>query len=460
MAGDVGSRIRKLRIERGMSQAELAADVEVSGSYLSLIECGHRPASHSVMRAIAVRLGCSLEFLQTGLGGPDESTELDLRFAEMALRNGDADAAAERFTHVLQLAQERNWSQLGIDARWGLARTKEAQGRLEEAIGGYEQVAAATELPDAMRAMVATALCRAYNLCGDLDRAIDVGESAVTSAFAGGPEADLSSETAVALVSTLVGCYYERGDLTRAHALAQMALDRAGNTGLPLARAAALWNAGLVAEARGDLRTARRYVDHALALYSESDNARAVALLKIAAAWLLLRETEPPVERAEGLLNAALTELPVVGSEVDIAYGETELARCRLLEGDWTAAVDLAESSIRRLGDHPRLETARARLVVGHARLEGGDVKGAVNAYADAASELRASGARRQAAAAWRELAEALVQLGRAEEALDAYREAADAAGVSRAPEQVVRRAPQRVSVVRDSHSTAAVPTA
>jgi len=115
------------------------------------------------------------------------------------------------------------------------------------------------------------------------------------------------------------------------------------------------------------------------------------------------------------------------------------------LEGDWEGAVDLAESSLLRLGSGPRLEAARARLVIGHARLGAGDVTGAVDAYTCAASELRASGARRQAAAAWRELAESLVQLGRAEEALDAYRAAADAAGVSRAPDQRI--------VVRHPHS-------
>jgi len=426
-----------------MSQAELASDVEVSGSYLSLIESGRRPASRTVMRSIAVRLGCSLEFLQTGLGSPDESSELDLRFAEMALRNGEWATAKERFAMLISTARERNWTELDIEARWGLARTHEAEGNLENAIDGFESLHAEPKLPGTVpRARVAARLCRAYNLCGDLDRAIDVGESALSRT--GEPTVDLlSEELDIALISTLVGCYYERGDLTRAHSLAQAALTRATDDGLPLARAAALWNAGLVAEARGDLRTARRYVDSALALYSESDNARAVALLKIAAAWLLLCDPEPVIDDAERLLESALTELPTVGSQVDIAYGETELARCRLLEGDWVQAVELAEASLEHLGHHPRVEAARARLVLGHARLEGGDINGALDSYTRAAQELRNSGARRQAASAWRELAESLIRLGRPDEALDAYREATDAAGVSRAPEQVIRRTPK-----------------
>jgi tetratricopeptide (TPR) repeat protein len=315
-----------------------------------------------------------------------------------------------------------------------MARAREAQGLIEDAIDDYELLFASTSLPSSVsRLRVATALSRAYNECGDLDRAIEVGEAAIAAA-----EAGASDEEAVSLVSTLVGSYYERGDLTRAHSLAMSALTTADSAEAPLARAAALWNASLVEEARGDLRTARTYADRALAIYSESDNARAVALLRIVAAWLLLREPEPGVSEAEGLLERALSDIEAVGSPIDAAYGETELARCRLLMGDWQEAALIARASLEHLGETAPIEAARARLVLGHALLMGGDSEGAVVAYTDASTVLKTYGAHRMAAAAWRELAEALVRLGRAEEALDAYRAASDAAGVSRSPEQQV----------------------
>lgn len=440
MSGGVGSRIRRLRVERGKSQSQLADEVQLSGSYLSLIESGRRPASPSLLQALAARLGCSVEFLQTGRGGTgEESLELDLRFAEIALRNGDTQAAEERFSNVALQAEERDLHELRLDAKWGLARTCEAQGRLEEAIEEYESLTAEPGQAATLRAVtIATALCRAYSECGDLNRAIEVGESAL-----GQLESDadiaLSTEAAVALTSTLVGCYYERGDLTRAHSLAATALARAEEGNSPMARAAALWNAGMVAEARGDVRTARSFLDRALALYSEGDNLRAVALLKIVSAWLKLRQPDPPLEDAERLLLSALADLPTVGSPVDIAYGEIELARCRLLEGDWEEAVHLAQTALTRLGDSPRIESARARLILGHATLDSGNIAKAVAAYTAAADQLRRAGAQRQAASAWRELAESLVRLGRTEEALDAYRQAADAAGVSKAPERADR---------------------
>lgn len=440
MSADVGARIRRTRVEQGMSQAQLAAEVQLSASYLSLIEAGRRPTPATVLQAVAERLGCSLEYLKTGRGGTgDDSLELELRFAEIAFRNGDSQAAEERFSSILRQSAEHNRPELRLEAKWGLARAWEAQGRLEQAIEEYEALTTESRRAGSpLQVSVATALSRAYSECGDLNRAIEVGESAL-SQLESDADIALSTEGAVALASTLVGCYYERGDLTRAHSLAAAALARAEEANSPMARAAALWNAGLVAEARGDLRTARSFLDRALALYSEGDNVRAVALLKIASAWLMLRLADPPLRDAERLLHSALADLPTVGSPVDIAYGETELARCRLLEGDWQGATDLAETALKRLGDSPRIETARARLIAGHATLDSGDVTGAIASYVKAAAELRRAGAQRQAASAWRELAESLVCLGRAEEALDAYRQAADAAGVSKAPERAAR---------------------
>ena len=202
-----------------------------------------------------------------------------------------------------------------------------------------------------------------------------------------------------------------------------------------MARASALWTAGLVAEARGDIRSATRYLDRALALYSESDNARSISFLKVAVAYVMLRAPEPDLPEAERLLVAAVGDLEVEGSSVDIAYAETELARCRLLEGNAPAAIEFAEAAIDRLGFHPRLERAQALIVIGKARLSQGDSDGAIASYRLAAEDLRNAEADRQAASAWRELAEALARLDRTDEALEAYRLAADAAGLSRAPD-------------------------
>lgn len=325
-----------------------------------------------------------------------------------------------------------------LEALWGRARALESVGSLDLAIGAYEALSRSDSLPAGLlKEVVLTALCRAYRECGDLARAIEVGEDALNLG-AGVADNPIVQEASVALASTLVGCYYERGDLTRGQLLARETLARAEQAGSPVARAAALWNAGLISEARGDLRTARSYVERALALYSETDNARATALLRVTVAWLMLRAEEPQLEEAHELLTRAVNELASVGSTLDMAYAETELARCSLLKGDWQAALVKAESLSERLSsDGPRLEAARVRLLIGDAHTVEGDVEAAAACYAAAAADLRASGADRQAASAWREVAESLARLGRTDEALDAYRAASNAAGVLAPPYRI-----------------------
>jgi tetratricopeptide (TPR) repeat protein len=440
VSGQVGSRIRDLRGRRGISQTTLASEAGISGSYLSLIESGRRPAGSALLARFSVLLGCTADYLKTGRGGTaDDTAEIELRFAELALRSGDAETALTRFEAVLEQSGTLRRPDLGADARWGVARAKEAIGLLEDSIAALEDLLAGDRLPaGASRTALTMHLCRIYSECGDLSHAIEIGEAGLCE-IEGDDSVELAGDEIVALASTLVGCYYERGDLTRAHTLANTWINRAEHGGSPLARASALWNAGLVAEARGDVRSATRYLDRALALYGENDNSRALSFLKVAAAFVMLRTPEPDLAEAERLLTQALAELEVDGTSVEMAYAETELARCRLLEGNTAAATELAAAAIDRLGPHPRLERAQALLVVGQARLDEGDDDGAIASYELAAADLQKAGADRQAASAWRELAEALARLDRPDDALQAYRRAADSAGVSRVPDRAAK---------------------
>ena len=432
-----------------MSQTELARNVIVSPSYLSLIESGRRPASEAVLEAVSKHLDVPRAHLLTGqpLPAPSSSADdLDLKFAEMALRNGDATTARQRYESILAASPP-----LGVDgsaatfeARLGLARALEAQGDLVGALEAIELALSALERQDTstadelVRLGLYVASCRLYRESGDLARAIEVGEAALTTLPSESSDNPSALEIEVQVVSTLAGCYFERGDLTRAHLLTKSALARAdAPEALPLARAAAYWNASLVAEARGDRADAHRFVDRARAIYSESDNQRALALLKLVSGWLILQDPEPDLERAERLIESALGQLPMVGTEVDIAYGEIELARCRMLAGAPEEALLLAEAALGRLNGGAHLQEARARLTLGQAKLLIGDHADALKVFTAAAHDLRALGADRQAAAAWRELAELLSALGMTDEALDAYRQATDAAGVNLPPAQV-----------------------
>ena len=174
------ARLRARRLERGLSQAELAGE-EFSASYVSLLESAHREPTPHVLEVMSERLGTSVEFLRDGID-PDARRELalGLRYAELALQNGEAAEALERFTETG--VQAAAIPELTAESAWGCARALEALGRLEEAVAAYDAIRAANlgDPASASRwAECVIALCRCSVETGDLGRAVDLGEDAL-----------------------------------------------------------------------------------------------------------------------------------------------------------------------------------------------------------------------------------------------------------------------------------------
>src|SRR5205807_5149598 len=82
----VGQRLRRLRLDRGLSQRDLSGP-GVSYAYISRIEAGARRPSVKALRMLAQTLGVTAEYLETGseLGGA-EARELQLADIELRLR--------------------------------------------------------------------------------------------------------------------------------------------------------------------------------------------------------------------------------------------------------------------------------------------------------------------------------------------------------------------------------------
>jgi transcriptional regulator with XRE-family HTH domain len=434
MTNHTGERIRALRTARGIAQADLAASVGVSKSYLSHIEAGRRQVSSALLHQIAEALAVDMAQLQTGTpADANEDLQLKLKFAELSLRNGDWDVAVEEFSAVRERARALPLGRFLDDATWGLARAQEATGRLEDAIVTYESLLDRPDLSATVtRAAVAVALIRAYAECGDLGRAIDIGEQAVARQDDLDPPSDVSAR--VELISSLAGCYLERGDLMRSQVLINRALALAGEDGAPLARAAASWNAAVIAHGRHDSLAAREHADRALALYAEIDNARAVGLLRVVSAALRMRQPQPDAEAALPDLDRAVVDLREVGLQVDVGYARTEQARALLFIGDLARAGEVARQALDDLSAGDRLQTGRVLLVLGHVAAAQGDSHAAIDRYREAATALELSEASRQAGTVWRELGEAYVELGRPAEAIEALRAASDLAGATYNP--------------------------
>jgi transcriptional regulator with XRE-family HTH domain len=425
---DFGSRLRRRRIELGLSQSDVAGG-ELSPSYVSLLEAGKRHPTPEVVDQLAARLHCSRDYLVTGADEQRvERARLNLEYAELALRNGEAPDALLHLeataVHLRELPRE-----LVNRSDRLRAQALEAVGRIEDAVVLLEQLR--REAANAARSVdeleLTISLIRCYSEAGDLSLAVELGESALERFRAARLE---STDAYFRLVSSLIGAYYERGDLMRAVLLSRDAVERVDAEGGRDARAAVYWNASLSAEARGDVSAAVRMAERAVGLLAEQDDARSIARLRVAYGWLLLRTTPPDVAAATRQLSAARDALADVGSAVDRAYCETELGRAALLDGNPEETVAHVSAAESLLLETRTVESAHVLLLKGQALLVLGDSDKALAAYRAADQVLTELGIGRQAAAAWRELGDVYIRMGLSADAATAYQRALDGAGI------------------------------
>jgi transcriptional regulator with XRE-family HTH domain len=84
----IGARLKRLRLERGLSQRDLSSP-GISYAYISRIESGARTPSVKALRRIAGKLGVTVEHLETGEPTPVERGVADagLEFASLTAKN-------------------------------------------------------------------------------------------------------------------------------------------------------------------------------------------------------------------------------------------------------------------------------------------------------------------------------------------------------------------------------------
>jgi transcriptional regulator with XRE-family HTH domain len=425
MGSTLGQRLRVLRSERGLSQADLAGDL-VSPSYVSLIESGKRLPEREVLDGLARRLGVSGLYLESGVA-PEEVTEqrLQLQFGEIALANGSADEAHRIFTGLAATAA----GEIRLGAVWGLARAEEARGNLHEAVTHRESLLEPSRngepgAPGLLKLMIGR--CRLYRFAGDFSRSIEVGEEALREVRELGLE---GTEDEIRLASTLVFSYHLRGDTFSAQQLANQVIERAERLTSRTAQGSAYWNASLVAAARGQLNQALDMATKTLALLSESSADANLADMRVAYAELLLQCSPPRIAEADDMLRRAHEVQSTQSTWPRLASCEIEMTRSALLRHDYDEAMSLAETAIGRFPESGVPDLEKARALRGLALVMSGQVDAGTAAVTEAARTLELLGSRREAAQTWRELGEALIHAGRADAAVQALRQAADCAG-------------------------------
>ncbi|MDA0633361.1 helix-turn-helix transcriptional regulator [Nonomuraea sp. MCN248] len=424
--GTIGDRVRGLRLNRRMSQAQLAGP-DLSDSYVSLIESGKRTPTPVVARLLAERLGCTTEFLLHGIEPRQRiDTELGLRHAELELQHGDPAIAADRYTEIVKVADEEN-AMLTAQARFGRARALEAQGRLGQAVEAFERLRReAAAHPERLADLPITiALSRCYHRAGDRLRARDLASKALEQAERMAIE---QGELAADLACALVEAHADREGGSPELAYVKKVLDIAGS-GEIMDRSEevdALWKASGTAAAGEDSALAVRLADDAI--NAGRDQRIGLQLARAAMRWARLEAT--PAEEARRFAEAAVRAF--ASADRDGEHGEALIVLARVVLGAEPERADrLAGEALGLVGGGAA--AAEAHLV--RATL-------AMSRQADPAEHLSAArialdgvgrqpyGTDRAVARCWRELGDLYGQAGDRAQQTAAYRKALEAAGV------------------------------
>ncbi|GAA3008324.1 hypothetical protein GCM10020229_20070 [Kitasatospora albolonga] len=421
-ASGIGKRLRELRQKKGLNQQDLAS-ADLSVSYVSLIETGKRVPSEAVIQALAERVGCSAEYLRTGRDDARvHELELKIAFGDMAMRNGSNGEALQAYSEALAAAPFLGEAMLRR-ARIGQALAMEKMGRLEAAIQLLTALFddTGTVPGSAEWAQLAVALCRCYRNAGDQTLSVEVGERAMRTLDTLG--LDITDDH-MQIGSTLISCYYQRGDLTQAHLLANRLINAAENTGSRVARGVVYWNAALVANSQGRTKEALTLTERALMLLAETDNTRHQAMLKSAYASLLLDSEEPDLERVRALLAETHRALLEVGTAAEQAGSEAQLAQLALHSGEPEQALVHADRSLGLLRNDSQEQAAATRVLLARAQLQTGEAAEAEKTLRSVVRRLGQLPVTRATAGVWRNAGDLWRLMGRQDQAMEAYEKA------------------------------------
>jgi len=423
----IGERLKRLRLERGFSQRELAAP-GVSYAYISRIEAGTRQPSVKALRRLAVKLNVSADYLERGSDlDPEAERELRLSDLELAIRLGEWDDIDTPLQAALDEAIAAGDRAATLRGRVALATL--AQERREYTRAAELLEAALRDEPFAPidRFDIYANLGRAYTEAGRPQEAVALFESCIEACERDG---DTTTETRYAVL--LSYALSDMGELARAEDVVRRALDLVEDAADPYMRVRLYWSMARLAHAEGRESVALTNVRKAIALLQATDDTFHLARAHILAAYITLSRDDP--DAAERHLDQAEQYLGVTPTAQDLFEITAQRARVAALRGEGETCVELATRAVELASDASPVDRGIALTALGDGLSLTADPAGAGAAYAEAVDLLEGQSLWRQAATAALSWGRMLRQAGREPEALDVLDRAA-ALGMRAAPE-------------------------
>jgi tetratricopeptide (TPR) repeat protein len=418
----IGQRLRRLRLERGLSQRELASP-GVSYAYISRIEAGTRQPSVKALRRLAAKLGVSTDYLETGSDlGDTEARELRLADAELELRLGGSATAEQRIHEVLQDALAGGDTVNASRARKVLGFVAFQRGDFGEAATRLEQAIAIDRPEPAENVELYGDLGHAYSLMGKPERAVELFERCLDEISSTEP---VNAAAQIRYATLLSYALSDAGDLPRAETVVQDALETAReHEDDPYMRVRLYWSLARLASMEEKPAAALHHARRALALLEATDDTIHLARAHLLCATIMTLQGNPEpalrhLDHAERLLGPH----PALEDEAALCV---QRARAYAGVGDGARAVELARHALELLGDRNPAEAGTAFWALGDGLALQREWDAANEAYRRAVDQLASQNRWRDATQACQAWGKMLRAAGRESQALDVLERASE----------------------------------
>ncbi len=413
----LGARVRDLRIERGLTQRELA-EPGYSRGFLAAVESGHRVPTDEALAYLADRLGVDADDLRYGRPtGIREELAARMALIRRQLSAGEVAEAARGAAVVLAEAQRYQLPDLA-----GLARLVEGDVLLHgndfsAALASF-QAAEAFAPAGAVAAETTAKVSNCLFLTGQTAAAIELAESALRQ-LRSRPPIDPAVE--LRLLIPLIYPYVEVGAVQRARRLVDDGLALLPRVHEPTVVASfhtvatQVWNAqGRLAEVDDALNQARR-------IWSELGWEREIGRCHWMRGYVLVR-MDRLTEAAQELVQAR-DILGRVGARHYYGGATMELAEVRRRQGVLAEAEQLCrEAAAVVLAAGYDEGIAEADRLLGRIAIARNDVAGAERLLSRAADRYEAAGLFNELMRTCRELGDLLAGQQRLAEAVSVLR--------------------------------------
>lgn len=418
---DIGSRLRKLRLERGLTQEQVAKP-RYSSAYISTIEAGKRVPSTSALTHFAGRLGVDPAELISGQS-PGRRAELLAKYGEArrilagAAPNAIEEAQA-RLTRLARAAKREGFRDVEAKATIALGLCAETRNDLDAALAIYEGCLDSLGGDGPLiRLDAVVGRARVLQTKGDVAYAAFLIEKAIAEL---GAEKLDDPSALVRLYSSLVAAYFDAGLIEQADGASEHALKLAVLVEDPERLANMNLNVGIMLaqsgrwqEAETRLAEAQRWFDE---LHFVVDLAR-VRLVR----GINLRNQER-FDEARSHLTAAREAFAAADSKLRDARATVALGILERRAGRLDDATFLLKRAISLA------ETDEGIAGIAHRELALclQDRGKAISGLRKAIGLLERAGIAKELAATYRALGDVLSNDKELKPACDAYRKAAD----------------------------------